>query len=75
MYTRRFRILWEENKVFLIIYVDFLVIDKNIDNNDDREKMLYLLVQFCIYYCFTCSYDTLHQLFKFSNVAFEKLSQ
>lgn len=66
MYTRRFSILWEEKKVFLIIYVDFLVINKNIDNTDDREKMLCLLVQSHIYYCFTCSYDTLHQLFKFS---------
>lgn len=72
MYTRSFRILWEEKKVFLIIYVGFLVKNKNIGNTDDREKMLYLLVQYCIYYCFTCSYDTLHQLFKFSNVAFEK---
>lgn len=75
MYARRFRILWEEKKVFLIMCVGFLVLNKKIDNTDDREKMLYLLVQSCIYYCLTCSYDILHQLFKFSNVAFEKLSQ
>lgn len=38
MYTRRFRILWEGKKVFLIIYVGFLVINKNIDNTEDREE-------------------------------------
>lgn len=44
MYTRRFRILWEEKKIFLIIYVGFLAINKNIDNTDDRKTMLYCTV-------------------------------
>lgn len=32
-------------------------------------------VLYCIYYCFTCSFDVLHQLSKFSYVAFGKLSE